>query len=184
MELTGNLKELQEKLETQQVQLGLIIPQDFATKIKKKVPVEVQVIADGRQTNSAALASGYVQQIVAGYSEAAVPVASAGVNVITRNWYNSNLDYKLYLMSNLVATMALIVTLLLTSLSVVREKENGTFVQLLTYANPLRFFLAATKDLFFKGISLANLGANIGPLLLIAVITLSLAGWTFTRQLE
>ena len=57
-----NEKEFREYLDTQRAQLGINIPNDFARGIKSKRGTNVQIISDGRQTNSAAIGAGYVSQ--------------------------------------------------------------------------------------------------------------------------
>ncbi|MDO4177755.1 MAG: ABC transporter permease [Phascolarctobacterium sp.] len=126
-----NLDALRDKIETQKVQLGLIVPDDFAIKIKQKTATDVQLIADGRQTSSASMASGYAMQIIGTYSNKVAPISTTAINVVSRNWFNQNLDYQLYILQMLVPMLALSCTLMLTSMSVCREKENGTFEQLI-----------------------------------------------------
>jgi len=117
-------------IETQKVQMGLEISNDFTTKLRRHQPGSVQVIVDGRQTNAAAIAGSYATQIVADYS-GTVSQPGAGINTVVRNWFNPNLDYKLYMLGSIITILALIITLMLTALSIARERELGTFDQLI-----------------------------------------------------
>ena len=131
MYFVDRIENLRDKLETQQVQLGMIIPNDFAIKVQQKASTDIQLLADGRQTNSASMASNYAMQIIGNYSNRVAPVQTTGINVNSRNWFNQNLDYKLFILQMLVPMLSLGCTLMLTGMSICREKENGTFEQLI-----------------------------------------------------
>ena len=126
-----NEQEFKNKIDTQKVQMGIYINNDFATNIKAKKPATVQIVADGRQTNSASIGAGYASQIVNNFDQTINTKSGAQINPVVRNWYNANLDYKRYILTVIVSMLALIVTLLLTALSVARECETGTFDQLI-----------------------------------------------------
>ncbi len=136
----SNAEEFKHKIETQKVQIGIEIQNNFSSSIKAGRPTEVLIIADGRQTNTASIASAYAAQIISQYSQTVSPSdkSSAAVNPIVRNWFNENLNYKWYVMQVLVTMLALVITLLLTALSIARERESGTFDQLIV--SPLTSF--------------------------------------------
>jgi ABC-2 type transport system permease protein len=99
----------------------------------------VQVVVDGRNSNTAMIVLNYVRTIVAGFSRAwseahGESPAPAGLRV--RFWFNPNLDSRWFIVPGLVALLTLVVSLLLTALTVAREREAGTFDQML--ATPLR----------------------------------------------
>ena len=292
-----NEKDFKQKLDAQKVQIGLMINNDFARDIKSGSTAEVQVIADGRQTNSASIASGYASQIITAYGAEINPSLPRGggasigasINPSVRNWFNPNLEYKWYILTVIVAMLSLVTTLILTALSIARERELGTFDQLivsplssleillgksippliismlltmfmtgiviiffhipfagsfllfmlsifisllaivgvglyissicntqqqailsvmtfmmpavllsgfispiedmpvflqyLTWLNPVRFFMVLTRGIFLKGMGLEDVITNLIPLIIIAAITLTLAGRTFKRKL-
>ena len=90
-----NEAEFKKKLDTQKVQIGLMINNDFSRDIKSGKTATVQVMADGRQTNSASIASGYASQIISGYGmETSSKKNGVGINTSVRNWFNPNLEYK------------------------------------------------------------------------------------------
>ena len=141
--MAESLPQLRHWMDTQSVQAGLLIDNDFSDKIKRGETAKVLTVFDGRQTNSAAIMSAYVQQIVAAYAQELSAnvyprVAKEAVDVEIRNWYNPNLEYKWYLQTVLIALIAMVMTLLLTALSVARERETGTFDQLIV--SPLSSF--------------------------------------------
>ena len=91
------LKELKNDIDLKNSQLGIIIQNDFAKKINEKTPTEILIITDGRQTNSASIISGYASQIIGIYNselEKKLNIKKTQINVITRNWFNPNIEYK------------------------------------------------------------------------------------------
>lgn len=126
-----NEKEFKDKIDTQQALIGLYIDNNFSTSIKSKRPVSVSIITDGRQTNSASISGAYASQIITGYNSEFVKIGGASINSVVRNWYNPNLEYRWYMLTIIVSMLAMVLTLLLTALSVAREREVGTFDQLI-----------------------------------------------------
>ena len=106
------------------------IPADFAQRLAQGQTAPVQVIMDGRNTVTASQAGAYVSSIVASWN-AQRAQAAGSVAVVSRAWYNPSLDSRWSLMPTLVASLSLTQTLLLAALSVAREREQGTFDQLL-----------------------------------------------------
>ena len=284
-----NEDEFQEKIDTQKVQIGINIQNDFSRNIKSAKGMSVQIVSDGRQTNSASIASGYAAQIISGYNAELTGNKGCTIEPTVRNWFNPNLEYKWYILTVIVAMLSLVSTLILTSLSIARERELGTFDQLivsplssfeillgksvppliialtltmimigivvvffhipfvgnillffvsilisllaivgvglfissvcntqqqailsvmtfmmpavllsgfispiedmpvflqyLTYLNPVRFFMVLTRGIFLKGMGIEDVMINLVPLIIIAIITLTLAGRTFKRKL-
>jgi ABC-2 type transport system permease protein len=120
-------KELTEYIDTQKALVVLYIPQNFAQKIAKNENVSIQIIADGRKSNSSQIAQGYIQSAI----QKVVNNSSINNTIITRNLYNPNLDNYWWVLPNLMGSLSMLIALLLTSLSVARERELGTFEQLL-----------------------------------------------------
>ena len=156
-----NEQDFQKKLDTQKVQIGINIQNDFSRNIKSGRGTSVQLIADGRQTNSAAIASAYASQIIAGYNTELTGNSGVGIDATVRNWFNPNLEYKWYILTVIVAMLALVTTLILTSLSVARERELGTFDQLIV--SPLSSFEIL-------------LGKSIPPLIIAMTLTMIMVG--------
>lgn len=133
-----NKKQLKDDIDLKKSQAGIIIQNDFEKNIVSSKPAEILIIADGRQTNSAALVSGYIDNIVSDYSNELserkygnnVIYKAPAVDVIIRNWFNPNIEYKWFLTVSLIVMLALVLSLLLSSLSIARERELGTFNQL------------------------------------------------------
>jgi ABC-2 type transport system permease protein len=110
------------------------IERDFERRLLSDMPATVQIIADGRNSNTAGTAMGYVDAIVGAFNadwRNRHNQGGAPIRITTRAWYNPNLETRWHMIPALIGTLTLIQTLLLTGLSVAREREQGTFDQLL-----------------------------------------------------
>lgn len=132
--LVNNEDQIEQLIRTKKVQIALSINTDFATKIMKNQPTSVQIILDGRQTNVASIANGYASSIIAQFEKENFPARTSRVpqiNLEIRNWFNPNLEYLWYTVISLITILATTIALILTALSVAREREMGTFDQLI-----------------------------------------------------
>lgn len=121
--------ELRTVIDNQTALLALQFPPDFSTRVLAPPGASVMLVMDGRRSNSAQIASGYVTQVVnSTITERSGPPSSA---VTVRNLYNPNLDFKWHVLPSLIAIISTIGCLIVTALSVAREREEGTFDQLL-----------------------------------------------------
>jgi ABC-2 type transport system permease protein len=131
--------DIKEFINRQRVVLVLQIGQDFERRLSSGQPADLQVIADGRNSNTAATATGYVTAVVSAFNAewlAAHGQGVAPVSIRTRSWYNPNLETRWFMVPSLIGTLTLLQTLMLTAMSVAREREEGTFDQLLV--TPIR----------------------------------------------
>ena len=112
------------------VLLALDIPPDFEARLAAGQPAPLQVILDGRNSSTAGLAAAYVAAIVGEFNQARLGVQPP-VTLETRAWFNPNLESRWSLMPALIAALSMLQTLLIAALSVAREREQGTFDQLL-----------------------------------------------------
>lgn len=106
---------------------------DFSRKIAAGMPAPLQLLLDGRRSNSSQIAASYIQDITMSYfveRSNDMHLAPASELVI-RHRYNPNLNYRWFILPCLVAIILTISALILTALSVAREREHGTFEQLL-----------------------------------------------------
>jgi len=120
-------------IDRQEVMIVVHIGQDFSRNLAAGQPATVQLLLDGRKSNSAQLVNGYVGTIVRRFSEdftqgrAAEPVSE----VVDRSWYNPNREYRTAMVPTLIGILSMIMVLTVVGLSVARERELGTFEQLL-----------------------------------------------------
>ncbi|MGE0008054.1 MAG: ABC transporter permease [Parvibaculaceae bacterium] len=110
----------------------------FSRDIEAGHQGDVQIILDGRRSNAAQIVSGYLGQIISGLArDLATPrQRAASVDIAPRYWFNPNLTFVWFTVPSLVAIIALLIGLVVTALSVARERELGTFDQLMV--SPLR----------------------------------------------
>lgn len=141
-------KQAEDAINNQQVLLVLLFDEEFSRKIEKGTPVETQILLDGRRSNAAQIVSVYVSDIIRQTTtEILAGKKSAGiispVRISTRSWFNPNLNFQWFFLPNLIGMITLMVGLVVTGLSVARERENGTFDQLLVSpATPAEIALA------------------------------------------
>ena len=125
--------ELRKVIDEQRALLALEFPADFSRSVAAGRPAQIFAVIDGRRSNSAQIAFGYAQTIVQSYGdEKAVAAGHPPVSrVVVRHWFNPNLDYQWFMLPVLVAIITTIGSLIVTALSIAREREQGTFDQLL-----------------------------------------------------
>lgn len=120
-------------LDSQQAIAVVRFAPDFSRKAQAGLPAPMQLLLDGRRSNSSQIAASYVQDITTDYfneksRSAGKPPAS---ELIVRHRYNPNLEYRWFILPSLVAIILTVSALILTALSVAREREHGTLEQLL-----------------------------------------------------
>ncbi|ADG92885.1 ABC-2 type transporter [Arcobacter nitrofigilis DSM 7299] len=116
--------DLKEKIDSQEILAGIEIPQDFAKNMQKGNTANIGIIADGRKSTSAQIAVGYIQLSINNF------FSKNKDTLVVRNWYNPNLENFWWILPNLVGSLTILIALILTSLSVARERELGTFEQI------------------------------------------------------
>jgi ABC-2 type transport system permease protein len=134
-------REIRAIIDTRRALLVVQIEQNFERKLQLGQQADVQVIADGRNSNTAGTASGYISSVVSAFNDRWREDHGLPPPVLTstdRAWYNPNFETRWNMIPGLIGTLALIQTMLLTAMSVAREREQGTFDQLLV--TPFRPF--------------------------------------------
>jgi len=126
-------------------QLALVIASGYGEDVAGGHTPKVQVIADGTDANSSGLGLGYAAQIVAGAGVEMVAArrvpgggrpAAGHYELVPRVWYNPDLKSRWFYVPAVIAMVLMLVTMILPSMAVVREKEIGTLEQL--SVTPLR----------------------------------------------
>jgi ABC-2 type transport system permease protein len=132
IEFAHSRKELQQMIDDQRVLLAMNFQPDFTRKFQEAKAAPLQLIADGRKSNASQIAQGYVIQVVNQFvSEQRQSDSGASVQIVQRNWFNPNLDYIWFTLPSLAVMITLQICLNVTAMSVAREREMGTFDQLL-----------------------------------------------------
>jgi ABC-2 type transport system permease protein len=118
--------------------LALEIPRGFQTDLASGQPATVQLLLDGTTSNTATVAQAYASQIVLRFGQQHSPLVrtvaqgqAPGVDFRVRAWYNPNLESRVYNVPGVVGNLMMLMSLLLTTLAVVRERELGTLEQLM-----------------------------------------------------
>ncbi len=132
--------EIDRYIEHGDVWMALIIPYDFTKNLQSNRQTSVQLLADGSDANSANISIGYASQIIGRYSQNIIAekmtksvtgLKISRVQPEVRVWYNPELKSRNFMVPGVLAMVLLIVTMTLTSLAIVKEKEGGTFEQLI-----------------------------------------------------
>jgi ABC-2 type transport system permease protein len=136
------------------------VARGFERDLKSGRSAAVQVVLDGTDSNTASVVMGYVGQIIERYSRdlpgARAVAERVPVDLRVRAWYNPDLRSKNYNVPGVMATVITLICLMLTSMSVVREREMGTMEQLMV--SPLRpVELMLGKTIPFAAISFIDM---------------------------
>ncbi len=135
-------------VENGDILLGLQFPADFSRRVILGETADVQVVIDGRKANSGQVAFSYVSAIAGGLdmeimssNEHYVRPAQAEV----RYWFNPNLEFRWFMVPTLIPIVSMMTALLMGALSIARERELGTFDQLLVSpSTPLEILVSKT----------------------------------------
>jgi ABC-2 type transport system permease protein len=151
----GADSEIQDLLDRGKVQAVIRVLPGFSRDIQRGNPAQVQILVDGTNSNTAAIVSSYASQIVTGYAAKVfadrqnarliAPTSAPGgpapavIPVLTaqsRVWFNPDLKSRVYFIPGVIVNIIALVTIMLTAMSIVREKEIGTMEQLMV--TPIR----------------------------------------------
>jgi len=127
-------------IDEQRVIAVVMFDDQFSANLAARRPAVAQAILDGRRSNAAQIVAGYLATIAAGVGAEIEPRAAAAVAGNSRSlishWFNPNLDYLWFAMPALIVVISMVSGLAITAQSVARERELGTFDQLMV--SPLR----------------------------------------------
>lgn len=166
----ASIREIDRVLEDESAHLVVVIPNNFSKELSTGREVPVQIIIDGSNSNTASIAAGYISLAVEEYSRKLLLewYERKGFEVVSpidlrpQLWYNPDLKTERFLIPGLFGLILMIMTVVSTSLSIVREKESGTLEQLMT--SPLR-----ARELFLgKIIPYLAIGLVASTIILIA----------------
>jgi ABC-2 type transport system permease protein len=156
--------------------VALQINPGFAENLRKGQTAPLQVIVDATNSNTALIASGYINQIALGfakdYQEDRMNRISPqlierlpSVQLEPRPWYNPDLRSRWFFVPGIVGSLNLVLVVNLTAFAVVREREIGTLEQIMvTPVRPAEFILGKTLPFFLIGLFDVSLIAIVGTL--------------------
>jgi len=155
----------------------------FARDILRGRPTAVQILVDGTNSNTASLVSAYASQIVAAYagsvgvqqamprvmarleSNERISLRAPSVEASTRVWFNPDLRSRNYFVPGVIANIIMVVTVMLTAMAIVREKEIGTMEQLIvTPIRPLELMIGKMLPAALVGlmdVTMISVGAQL-----------------------
>ena len=168
----ASVAEAQSLLDRSEVQGAIAVLPGFGREIERGETAAVQILVDGTNSNTASIVSSYAGQVVAGFSGRALlgvqreklvasTMASGGpvglnmprLDVRTRVWFNPDLRSRNYFVPGVVVNIITLVTLMLTAMAIVREKEIGTMEQLMvTPIRPLELMIGKTLPFAIAGL--------------------------------
>jgi ABC-2 type transport system permease protein len=168
LDVVSTVNDVEPYLERGRAWLALSIPAGYGVQVARRIPVTLQVIADGSDSNSTTVALGYATSLIGGSAQALVeargaaappaeePVRRAGsIEPRIRIWFNPQLESRHFMIPGVLALVLLVVTANLASMAIVREKELGTLEQL--NVTPLRRWeLIAGKLLPYGSIAMVD----------------------------
>ncbi len=133
--------EIKSLINTRRALLVVQIDQQFERRLLNGQSADVQIIADGRNSTTAGTAMTYILSIVEQFNSnwgRDHGIGPPPLQIVARAWYNPNLETRWFMSPGMIGTLTLIQTMMLTAMSVAREREQGTFDQLLV--TPFRPF--------------------------------------------
>jgi ABC-2 type transport system permease protein len=141
---------------TRQALVVIQIGPQFEQQLNAGQQAPIQVILDARNSNTAGSAAGFVGAVVEAFNgewRQRHGGAQAPVRIESRAWFNPNLETRWNFMPGMIAALSMLQTLLLTALSVAREREQGTFDQLLvTPLSPTEIMIGKAVPPVFIGL--------------------------------
>jgi ABC-2 type transport system permease protein len=171
--VADNEAQVQQWLDRGEVQVVVRVPAGLSRDIQRRRLAAVQILVDGTNSNTAALISGYATEIATEYSVKAgaelqtrdimarigmgpMNLHAPRVGARSRVWFNSDLRSRNYYVPGVIVNIVMIVTVMLTSMAIVREKEMGTMEQLMvTPIRPIELMIG--KTLPFAAVGLLDL---------------------------
>jgi len=162
----ANNQELRRLIDQGKVIAALDIPADFSRAIAAGGSGQVQVLIDGRRSNSGQITVGYLSTIAAEVGAQINPDITPATPLAARNWFNPNLIYRWFIVPGLSGILALFSALLITSLSIARERELGTFDQLLVSPT------STPEIIISKSLPALAIGTMLGLMMIAAAVVL------------
>lgn len=146
----------QAAIDAQQVMAVVRIGQEFSRDLAAGETASIQVLLDGRKSNSAQIVGNYIGTIVNQFSAAWRLGNEVGqpTELVDRAWYNPNREYRHAMVPILIATLPMTLVLMIVGMSVAREQELGTFEQLLVSPlQPIEIVIGKSVPGFIVGIA-------------------------------
>lgn len=163
-------------IQANETDIVLTIPPNFEQQYLRGEGVEVQMLINAINGQQATVGSGYLASIIADFNQSImgeVPVRLvsqqaqvSGLVVASRNWYNPELSYTDFMVPGILAELTALLTIVLTAMNVVREREIGTIEQInVTPIKKWQFILGKLIPFLVVGLLLLTIGLIAGKLI-------------------
>lgn len=129
-----SMHEIASAIDNQKAVMVIHIDAQFSRNLRADKTADIQFILDGRKSNTSQIVQGYASSIVNQYNRdfaRRVNIPQQNTEIFPRTWYNPNLLYYWFNVPNLSGILTMLIALTVTGLSVARERELGTFDQVL-----------------------------------------------------
>lgn len=162
----NSTNEIDEYIDRGKAVAAMMIPRDFASRLEKGEPVTVGFIIDGANSNRATILNGYIEFIASDYSGKIARQVLSRVGLKTRPlivveprvWFNPELKSVNYMVPGVIGMLTMILLMNITSLCIVREREEGTAEQLVvTPIKPIELIIGKTIPAAFAGFLVTTL---------------------------
>ncbi|MCE5264850.1 MAG: ABC transporter permease [Deltaproteobacteria bacterium] len=147
----ADIREMEEFFLTGKADMGIRIPPDFSSLIRRGETAPVQILADGSMSNMASVRISYAVMVLDRFNRGILAelygrdVEYGKIDARIRTWYNPNLDSQNFFVPGIVAFVVMLISLLLTSIAIIKEREAGTMEQLIvTPLRPSEFVIGKT----------------------------------------
>lgn len=160
-------KQLSQQVEMGQITAGLVIPPEFSRDLAKGKSATVQVFIDGVDANTAGITNGYINQIVQQFSQQQLkPIPTIPVSSEVIFFYNPGLKSSWFFVPGVIGLVLTLIGSIVSSITVVKEKDTGTLEQLLmTPAEAWEILLAKVVPLFVLLMGDVLLALTIGRII-------------------
>jgi ABC-2 type transport system permease protein len=146
-----NAGDLDRVLLQRKIEIAVKVPPDFSRKVRQGETANVQVIADGSMSNMASVRIAYTMLVLDRLNQQLIrelyplKLEYGKIDARIRTWYNPNLDSRNFYVPGIVAFLIMLLSLLFTSMAIIKEKEVGTMEQLIvTPLKPSELILGKT----------------------------------------
>jgi len=163
-----SLQEANDRLEKDEADIILYLPQKFEQDLNRDGIGEVQLLINGINGMAAGLISAYTTSIIADYNNQIIADNVLGKNIIPVDithsfWYNPELNYKIYMLPGILVILVTLIGLFLTALNLVREKEMGTIEQInVTPIKKYQFIIGKLLPFWVIGVLELTIGLVVG----------------------
>ena len=169
-----SLEQAQDMVSGNKADMILHIPAGFERTLAREQKADVQVLINGINNTAASLTQAYASSVIADYNRKIIPQwlpAAAGmqtqqINVDYRYWFNSELNFKFFMVPGILVILVTIIGAFLAALNLVREKEMGTMEQInVTPIQKYQFLIGKLLPFWFIALFELGFGLTIAKIL-------------------